>query len=99
VSVALAVVRKRSTAALFCRAPVVTPVNAVEPLGVVGLNAFRSRLRWETNRPTRTSQRVLADIVCVRSPKFIVGVEMCVLAVASNGVTMVGRSGSRPISS
>ena len=77
---------------------VVTPVTLSNRLGVVGVKAFRSPLRWETNRPTRASHRVLADSVCVRSPKFIVGVEMCVRAVASNGVTIVGRSGSIPFS-
>ena len=47
----------------------------------------------------RTSHSVLADTTWVKLPKFIVGVETYVRAVASNGVTMVGRSGSTPISS
>jgi serine/threonine protein kinase len=46
-----------------------------------------------TKRPTRTSQTVLADDVCVSSPKVIAGTDPLRRRVASNGVIAVGGSG------
>ena len=77
-------------------APLVTPVTRSNRLGIVASPTLGVSSWACTNRPTRRSHSVLADIVCVRLPNVMAGTEMCVRVIASNGVTIVGRSDVDP---
>jgi hypothetical protein len=90
VRVALAVVLMRVSAPICGAFPLETPVALSNLLVAVRSPLLGSSSREYTNRPTRASQTVLADRVCVSYPNVIVGTDALSRSVVGNGVTVVG---------
>ena len=86
----VAVVGHRGTGKTSLVEAMLFQAGATNRLGVVASPVLGSSLREKTKRPTRTSQSVLGDNVCVRWPKVMVGTDALRRWVASNGVTSVG---------
>ena len=88
-----AVVRMSVSPPNVCGAPLRTFVIRSMRLGIATSPVLGSSFRVYVKRPTRTSQTMLDDAVCVRWPNVIAGTDACRRCVASNGFTRVGTSG------